>query len=67
MIGYFKVINRYASNLICIFMNINEDIRNNTKYGKNERGLPQNELYRSEYDQEIPQSQNADKAIAPQG
>ena len=35
---YFVVINRYASNLICIFMNINEDIRNKTKKYRKMKG-----------------------------
>ena len=31
MIWYLEVFNMFASNLICILMNINEDIRNKTK------------------------------------
>ena len=39
MAWYFEVINRYASNLICIFMNINEDIRNKTKQYRKMKGF----------------------------
>ena len=31
MAWYFEVINRYASNLMFIFMNIDKDIRNKSK------------------------------------
>ena len=42
---YFVVINRYASNLICIFMNINEDIRNKTKNYRKMKGSTNKNSY----------------------